>query len=1143
MKFRLLLLSVILIGIKFNGFCQGKDKPFNIPSPNASSLGLYGNYEVDLFTGTPNISIPLYELVEGDIRVPISLNYHASSVKVKSHPSWVGLGWSLNVGGAIIRTQKGYMDEVEGAEGVYFHGSKLGFYDQYARLQGDDWASTNKLIKYADDAYSVKGEVEADEFYFSFLGYSGKFYRNEQGGWTVISDQDIKVQNVEFAYTNSSTGNVIRESIRSKMPDGVALSKSVRYFHSFTLVTTDGFMYKFGGKDVSSTGSDANEYSINYGNQLYSFLIPTTFNLVKITSPKGYSVTFNYEEGNINCAISHDFYYSDWKIKDNLNYWTAVSCGYRATATNGGILYAYPDGNLIFPVYLRSITTGNKSTNVYFTKSESKELRYSDNYLSLLQINKASLGLEPFSFVYFTNYSELKWYKLDNISISSAFQNISYNFSYIENNTERLKLSSLKETVNAVNNKPAYEFFYNPNKLPYYEGNNEDHWGYHNGLYNIFTPDTPTPTKPNDYFALREPDLTGNKQKYEILEKIVFPTGGYSIFEYEPHRYYKYIDQNRDLSSVTENKITCGLRIKKINSYDGDNSLVSSKQYYYLKGYKTNVDINTLSSSGILSSIPKYFYDDYKGKAQNGFDFTYDFFSTNGLIPASSVTEGSHIGYSEVAEVSLNGSGITNGYTIHKYSNFDTDPINCLDEYPINSISGERTPYFPYSNNVTSRGKKMSESVYTSDNKLLKQINYVYNKSSAGYLRSVEVKKIGFCGINTDAVFGTAYKRFLYRYNLIGKEVIEYDTNTTTFKKTSQSYTYNSNNFLEEETTTDSRGNIYKVKYKYPLNYTSALQGSIRSGVIDAMVMRNMLNYPIEKTTLLNNKVISSQLTSYTCKNCISTTDPNNPFSTILSGGMILPYQNYNVETTTSIDNFVSATYNGSFQLDSRMKLSETFEAYDNLGNLTQYKENQNGISSAFIYDYLPLVPIARIDNANFSDVAYTSFETSNLGNWYYNPSSTVIPISGGKTGTNCFTFPNTTIKISKANLDPSKIYKVSYWAKGNGTSGGSIGVNQYFETIPSSSTWVYVEKIISGVSTIQISSNSTSISLDELRLCPLDAQMTTYTHKPLVGITSVNNPDGTINYYDYDGFGRLKAIKDEQGNLLKIFDYKYSKL
>ncbi|GAB4343664.1 MAG: hypothetical protein OHK0038_23770 [Flammeovirgaceae bacterium] len=70
MKFRLLILLVALLGINFNGFCQGKESPINIPSPNASTLGLYGNYEVDLFTGTPNISIPLYEIVEGDIRVP-----------------------------------------------------------------------------------------------------------------------------------------------------------------------------------------------------------------------------------------------------------------------------------------------------------------------------------------------------------------------------------------------------------------------------------------------------------------------------------------------------------------------------------------------------------------------------------------------------------------------------------------------------------------------------------------------------------------------------------------------------------------------------------------------------------------------------------------------------------------------------------------------------------------------------------------------------------------------------------------------------------------------------------------------------------------------------------------------------------------
>ncbi|GAB4343668.1 MAG: hypothetical protein OHK0038_23780 [Flammeovirgaceae bacterium] len=1045
----------------------------------------------------------------------------------------MGLGWSLNVGGAIIRTQRGLMDELEGN---YMFGTKPGFYDQYARLNQTDWTTTTRLKEYAQNQRQGYGEVMADEFYFSFLGYSGKFYFNELGKWTVISDQNIIVKNVEFAYINNTSGNMIRSSIKSKMPANLP-SYSKRYFHSFTLVTPDGFQYIFGGKDITSDAnkSDANEYSTRYRYQGNSYLVPTTFNLVKIISPKGYNVTFHYEESELICSISHDYYFINHSYNEKLGsgIWRFLWLGAEIDCSSSSSGRSKPDGSLIFPVYLKNITTGTNNIRVDFGRSVSNELRYSDNYLLLDNIQ---------SYVYFNTSSDLKWYKLDNMRVFNP-QNIAgsedrtFKFNYTEN-SERLKLNSLEEYISNTITKPAYQFVYNPNKLPDYEGDNEDHWGYYNGSYSVTTPDT--------YFALREPDLTGNKQKSEILEKIIFPTGGYSTFEYEPHRYLRYINENRDLSVVFENKQTCGLRIKKINSYDGNNSLMFSKQYYYLQGYRTNVDINTLSNSGILAYIPKYFFDDYRGKSEAGGDLIYDFFSTNNLIPASPVTEGSHIGYSEIAEVSLNGAGVTNGYVIHKYSNFDTDAFNCIDEDPLSSISGDRTPYFPYSSNITSRGKKISESVYSSDNKLLKQINYIYQKSTTNFLRSVDVDVLTFCD-NRGSFFGTAYKRYLYRYNLISKEVIEYDTNTTNFKKVTNSYTYNTNNFLEEESTNDSQGNIYKVKYKYPLNYTLATQGTIRTGTIDAMVMRNMLNYPIEKTTLLNNKVISSEITTFTCKNCTSTTDPDFPTSTYLSGGMVLPYQNYKLETTTPLSNFVYATYSsatGNFTLDTRMKLAQTFEAYDNLGNLTQYKATQNG-SLSFIYDYSPLVPVAKVENAILSDVAYTSFENSNLGNWFYSEpltdNSDLRPW-GGKTGNYCFKFPNTTVKISKTNLNTSKWYKVSFWAKGNGTSGGTISINNTnSEIIPSSSTWVYVEKIITGVSTIEIKSNSTAISIDELRLCPLDAQMTTYTYTPHVGITTMCSPEGIITYYQFDYLNRLKAIKDQEGNLLKVFEYKYS--
>ena len=75
------------------------------------------------------------------------------------------------------------------------------------------------------------------------------------------------------------------------------------------------------------------------------------------------------------------------------------------------------------------------------------------------------------------------------------------------------------------------------------------------------------------------------------------------------------------------------------------------------------------------------------------------------------------------------------------------------------------------------------------------------------------------------------------------------------------------------------------------------------------------------------------------------------------------------------------------------------------------------------------------------------------------------------------------------------------------------------------------------------VSSNNPNISaINNLRNNPnlKDAMITTYTYKPLVGVTSVTDPIGKITTYEYDVFNRLKHIKDLNGNILERYDYHY---
>lgn len=52
--------------------------------------------------------------------------------------------------------------------------------------------------------------------------------------------------------------------------------------------------------------------------------------------------------------------------------------------------------------------------------------------------------------------------------------------------------------------------------------------------------------------------------------------------------------------------------------------------------------------------------------------------------------------------------------------------------------------------------------------------------------------------------------------------------------------------------------------------------------------------------------------------------------------------------------------------------------------------------------------------------------------------------------------------------------------------------------------------------------------------------QVTLYTFKPLVGMSSQTDPNGVTTYYEYDDFGRLKWIKNDDGYITNRNTYHY---
>lgn len=173
----------VLIAILINMYLIYAQKDIRIipPSPNAASLGIYGDVPIGLYTGVPDISVPIYTIKCGSIELPISLKYHASGIKVAQEASCVGLGWSFNAGGVITRTVYGYddfgsknnVDADVAPEGFYY-----GYEFPYLTASKDmiDLSSGNPATIYMEYEYLRKHDTEPDVFCFNFSNYCGKFF-------------------------------------------------------------------------------------------------------------------------------------------------------------------------------------------------------------------------------------------------------------------------------------------------------------------------------------------------------------------------------------------------------------------------------------------------------------------------------------------------------------------------------------------------------------------------------------------------------------------------------------------------------------------------------------------------------------------------------------------------------------------------------------------------------------------------------------------------------------------------------------------------------------------------------------------------------------------------------------------------------
>lgn len=807
---------------------------YNVPSPEIANLGLYGQIPVSHFTGVPDISLPLYEVRVGKTTMPITASYHISCVKPNSVPGPLGLGWNLIAGGYITRTVRGLCDEFKSKDG-----RNIGFYFNTAKLK--NVANNNTLFdEYTDYFVSWDKnnyELSADEFSFNFCGYSGNFYLNPNGGWTVVSDQDIKV---EFDSTNG--GFATYESIRNRFENyWLCNTHPVCFFNKFTMVTPDGNRYEFGG-------TDAVEFGIPYYDRMNSYFYATTWRLTKITTPENYIIRIDYDTDSHFCELQYEPGYRQIYVCPNNSYsglWGFID-HFLLGDEEDYVTDSHPNkiglmgftGNLFFPVKIRTITTPNETVEFDYRRDEDFGRLFIPNHgwkaLYWPMSNEYGTWRDQYNQNTFSPANQfnvladydvdlynnpdrtrenvadwMAWYYLDKLTVRKKNSDTvwNYQFNYTVNN--RRKLASIVKGTGVEaslgNESYKYQFQYETGSLMprWYLVGKTDSWGFYHGDNNVLS-------------ALPDIDVIYPNfmaTKAEVLTDIIYPTGGRTTFEYGENIYSQIVDSTHTHIESSYG-FAGGLRIERITNRDQDNKITDITKYHYSQIR------NSAMSSGISKGLPvlRLFY------AAASEDAQYYLVTASSLGYHAPVTNlnSPDVGYSWVIEEKLDSTGTSQGYVRYRYSNYDADyqhKEHC-DELAFYSYNTPISCYTaPYTSMSFERGKLLSKEYYTPNDVLLKKEMYQYSRVHDVPMLTATQVYINYGVAETKSGWLTYTHTASYLPDSV--LTINYDPSNGTESRSMRQYTYNSHKMLSGESYSMSNGSTGTITYRYPYDDSS----------------------------------------------------------------------------------------------------------------------------------------------------------------------------------------------------------------------------------------------------------------------------------------------------------------------------------
>jgi hypothetical protein len=521
------------------------------PSPTVANLMNFEEVPVDNYTGQPDISIPLYsKQLNSELSLPLFLKYSTMGIRIEQRSGWVGTGWSLDAGGVISRTIRGYADEQV----------KSGSYDEVIGIfhNADFWNFDNltidqkqEFIWNVDGDWDNKYDSQPDLYQFSMLGMSGRFVIVKEGGQFVAKQLDMD-QKLKIDFTMDSNKTIT----------------------GFTITDPNGYKYYFGENSaIETTLSETQVFSLSRGNNATTDIsfpktMPVSNSAWMLTSIK----TSNEQElANFQYTTSEEYFSAP--VSRTLNDFTAATNAY-----NEQLQSAYNCQSQFRPVSTSVhtyITTQTKKLNrinfrdqTCITFTHTNEGAHPENegiYLEKIEIKKKVSGQDVMVRAYDLNYETVSsrlWLK--NINGGNRF---AYQLEYFE-----------KDELPAADSDMADEWGYNRADFRY-----DNTYG-----YNIY-----------DYNAV----------KRGLLTKIIYPTGGakefnwgVNTFSYEGNQLIDNFDSNPLNSTI--NNFTHAFKSDAEGSFlPGQNITIDHDQYINVQKNLTYTGDNINKFEVVFSKV------------------------------------------------------------------------------------------------------------------------------------------------------------------------------------------------------------------------------------------------------------------------------------------------------------------------------------------------------------------------------------------------------------------------------------------------------------------------------------------------------------------------------------------------------------